>query len=55
MCSEDYRYLCESWLKYHHRAPEADALYRLEQAQSRRLKDRGAGLRRADVEALRRS
>jgi len=55
VCSEDYRYLCESWLKYHHRAPEADALYRLEQAQSRRLKDRGAGLRRADVEALRRS
>jgi hypothetical protein len=54
VCGEDYRHLCESWLKYHHRTPEAEALYRLEQRQSRLLKDRGAGLRRADVEALRR-
>lgn len=54
VCGEDYKFLCESWLKYHHRTPVADALYRLEQQQSRRLRDKGAALRRADIEALRR-
>jgi hypothetical protein len=52
-CSDDNRFLCESWLKYHHRTPEAEALYRHEQRDSRLLRDRGAGLRRADIEALR--
>ncbi|MBI4693194.1 MAG: hypothetical protein HY749_04155 [Gammaproteobacteria bacterium] len=45
--------LCESWLKHHYDTPLADELYRLEQRESRTLKDRGAGLRRADVERLR--
>jgi hypothetical protein len=53
VCSERYRYLCETWLKYNHTNELADELYRLEQQHSRNLKDRGAGLTRADIEALR--
>ncbi len=48
-----YRYLCESWLKYHAGTPLADELYVLAQAQSRLLKGKGSTLRRADIERLR--
>ena len=48
-----FRNRCESWLKHHYDTPLADELYRLEQRESRTLRDRGAGLRRADVERLR--
>ena len=53
-CAPRYRHLCGDWVKYHSETPLADELFRLEQRQSRLLKDRGAGLGRDDVEALRR-
>ena len=53
MCSERYRHLCETWLKYHADDARAHELYRLEQRHSRKLAGRGAGLTRDDVEALR--
>lgn len=52
-CTEPFRDLDETWVKYHHDTPLADELYRIEQQYSRTLKDRGAGLRRADIDALR--
>jgi hypothetical protein len=42
VCAETYRYLCETWIKYHGDDPLCDALYRLEQQHSRTLRDRGA-------------
>lgn len=51
--TDDYRYLCETWVKYHHDSEAADALYKLQQKGSRNLEGKGAGLRRADIEALR--
>jgi hypothetical protein len=53
VCGESHRWLCESWLKYHHDTPAAAALYHAEQRHSRHLQGRGAGLRRADIEQLR--
>ena len=43
VCRDRYRHLCETWVKYNHRTPLADELYRLEQRHSRNLHDRGAG------------
>jgi hypothetical protein len=54
LCGPKYRNKCESWLKYHVDTPIADEMYRIEQTTSRRLKDKGAGLRRADIDQLRR-
>ncbi len=50
-----YRHLCETWVKYHAGEPLADELYRLDQANSRLLKDKGSRLKRADIEKLRAS
>jgi hypothetical protein len=47
--AEPYRYLDEEWVKRHHTDPRADELYRLTQGTSRNLRDRGAGLLRADL------
>ncbi len=52
-CRDDTRFLCADWVKYHADTPAADALFKFEQRNSRTLKDKGAGLRRADIEALR--
>ncbi|MCT2559334.1 hypothetical protein N0B51_10115 [Tsuneonella sp. YG55] len=52
LCTERYRYLDDAWVKYNYDSPLADELYRIEQSDSRNLKDRGAGLDRDDVEAL---
>jgi len=41
-CTDEYRFLCETWVKYNHGSPRADELYRLEQNQSRNLKGAGA-------------
>ncbi len=49
----EYRFLDERWIKDNPDDPRVDALYRHTQRNSRLLKDRGAGLRRDDVEALR--
>ena len=53
VCSERFRMLCADWVKYNYHTPLADDLFKLEQQFSRLLKGRGAGLARADVEALR--
>ena len=42
ICSDRYRFLCETWLKYNADTPLADELYKIEQRQSRTRKDRGA-------------
>jgi hypothetical protein len=49
----EYAALSDSWLKWNAQDPRADALYRLEQAHSRNLKDRGIGLTAEAIEALR--
>ncbi len=48
-----YRYLSDSWIRWHADDPQVDALYRLEQSRSRNLAGRGAGLTRSEIEALR--
>lgn len=53
LCDDTNRFLCETWVKYNSAAPKADALYELEQSRSRLLKDKGASLRRSDINALR--
>ena len=52
VCLEPYRYLCADWVKYNYDTAQADELFKVEQRLSRVLKDKGAGLRRADVDAL---
>jgi hypothetical protein len=51
--NEPYRFLDDEWVKYHWEDTRADDLYRLSQRHSRNLKDAGAGLKRADVQARR--
>jgi hypothetical protein len=53
VCQPRFRHLCGDWVKYHYDTPLADELFKLEQRNSRLLKDRGAGLTREDIEALR--
>lgn len=45
--------LNDAWIKWNRDDPRTDELYRLEQRQSRNLRDRGIGLSSADVEAVR--
>lgn len=52
-CNDKYRFLCTDWVKYHYDTPLADELFKIEQQHSRLLKGKGAGLTRADIEALR--
>lgn len=52
LCTEKFRYLDDTWVKYHYDTPLAHELYRLEQQYSRKLAGKGAGLNRDDVEAL---
>lgn len=54
LSGDRYRNKCESWLKYHFDSPLAREIYELEQADSRNLRGKGAALRRADIEKLRR-
>ena len=42
-CRAPWNFRCETWVKYNAETPEAGALYRLEQAQSRTLVGRGIG------------
>jgi hypothetical protein len=53
-CQQNYNYLCDTWVKYNYETPLADEVYKHEQRNSRRLKGKGAGLTRDDIEALRR-
>jgi hypothetical protein len=41
-CSDKYRFLCETWIKYNHNTSVANELYELEQRQSRTLRGKGA-------------
>jgi hypothetical protein len=43
VCTDPYRFQCETWVKYHPEDPRCDDLYRLEQMHSRTLRGRGAG------------
>ena len=45
LCSDKYRFLCETWVKYNYLTPLAKELYRLEQRRSRTLCDIGVGPR----------
>lgn len=51
--NKEYQQLCETWVKYNYDSEQADAMYKTQQQHSRRLKDKGAGLRRDDIESLR--
>ncbi|HKY92205.1 MAG TPA: hypothetical protein VJM11_14245 [Nevskiaceae bacterium] len=53
LCTDKFRFLDETWVKYHYDTPLADEMYKIEQQHARRIKGKGAGLRRADIEALR--
>ncbi len=53
LCSQPYRFLDETWVKYHYDDPQVDEMYRIAQESSRNLKGKGAGLRRADIWKLR--
>jgi hypothetical protein len=48
--AQKYRHLDETWVKFNYDTPLADEMYKLEQAQSRKLEGQGAGLTRADLE-----
>lgn len=48
-----YALLTDAWIKWNPHDPRTDTLYRIEQQHSRRLKNKGAGLTGADIEALR--
>lgn len=52
LCGDKYRYLCETWVKYNHQTPLAEELYKLEQAQSRKLKGKGAGVTRDAINGM---
>jgi hypothetical protein len=51
--ADKYRFLCDTWVKYHAGTPLADDLYHLEQETSRNLRGKGSGLRRGHVDKLR--
>jgi hypothetical protein len=50
---DQYRFLCDTWVKYNAGTPRADELYRLAQDKSRVLNGKGSGLKRADIAKLR--
>ncbi|CAN0306156.1 unnamed protein product, partial [Chrysoparadoxa australica] len=52
-CTEEFRFMDETWVKYNHDSEAVERLYKLQQNGSRNLQDKGAGLRRDDVEKLR--
>jgi hypothetical protein len=51
--ADPYRFLCDSSVRNEAGSEAVNTLYLMEQAQSRLLRGKGAGLSRADVEALR--
>lgn len=55
LLEQPWRLLDDAAVKWNWDSPEADALYRYVQADSRLLKDKGAGLLRKDIEELRRA
>ena len=45
LCTDKYRFLCETWVKYNHHTALANELYELEQRESRTLRGRGTTAR----------
>lgn len=43
ICSPEYRYLCETWVKYNAHTDLANDLYKIDQRRSRTMKGRGTG------------
>lgn len=52
LASERFRYLDDAWVKYNYESELANELYAVEQANSRLLAGKGAGLRRDDINNL---
>ena len=52
-CNREYRYVDDYWMKYHGSEKVANDLYLFTQRNSRRLKGKGSGIKRADIEQLR--
>jgi len=53
LLEDKYRFLCDTWVKYHAGTPLADDLYHREQETSRNLRGKGSTLRRTHVDKLR--
>lgn len=53
LAQEPYRFLDDAWVRTHAHTELADELYRIEQRNSRNLRDRGAGVTRAEIDAIR--
>lgn len=53
ICRAPYRYLDDAWVKTHSDTALADELYRIDQAGSRTLQGRGAGVTREDIDHIR--
>ena len=52
--TDEYRFLCDTSVRYHPESEAALSLYTLEQEQSQLLSGKGTGLTRSDIENLRR-
>ncbi len=52
LCTEKFRFLDDTWVKYHYDTPLAQDLYLIDQQYSRKLAGKGAGLTRDDIERL---
>lgn len=51
---EPWRYYDEEWVKHNYDTSEADELYKLSQIGSRNIEGKGAGLKREDIQRIRR-
>lgn len=51
-CTDRFRFIDDYWIKYNAQDAEANALYQFAQRDSRTLQGKGAGLKRADIAAL---
>ena len=52
LATEKFRFLDDTWAKYHYDTPLAHQLHCLDQQYSRKLAGKGAGLTREDIEQL---
>lgn len=53
LAQEPYRFLDDAWVRTHAHTELADQMYRIEQRNSRNLRDRGAGVTREEIDAIR--
>jgi len=52
-CTDEFRFLDETWVKYNYQSEQADRLYKIQQKNSRNLEGKGASLKLGDIESLR--